>query len=560
MIMKWFKRDDGIFLGKQKDSIFYLGCDTKDREIWLDNNTLRQHILVSGTTGSGKTEALLGMFSNAFAWGSGGVYVDGKGDVSIYAKMYALAEHYGRLNDLYVLNFMTRSEVAGAYMQTHRFNPFAKGSSDYLTSLITRLVPPEDYDKADKYGWRGKATAMFTGLMRALCWLRDHRGEAIDAAVLYRSINLNNFIDLAYSEHYSFLPEPIRKSIRGYLSILPSFREELGYEQAQTTKDEHGFLEMQFAKIFGEMAHSYGHIFCAGTSDIDFNDILWNRRFLCVMLPALEKSRDTISLLGRIILAGLQQALCAPLNEGGSANVVGGVPFISVFDDVSYYMVDGLDLFVAQARSMNVGVVFSCGDMTSLSKVSSATVGNIASCVSTKIIMRTCGSNAEVNDIFFDVVSARDDVASGIDKLIGVDARGGSPKNSVFRSPSNAVKHLREGDFVLISSGKLLLGRANYIWSFIPMPKKLSGPTIAHDFAAAAARFIELSEKERKAETLQEVPHRMLNEFLSPHEYAASATEMLSLALKALEPHGEGIVQGTPKTEKPEEEIIRIGE
>ena len=565
MFGNWFKRDNDIFLGRQKDSIFFLGMDTRNREIWLNSSILRQHILVSGTTGAGKTEALLGMFSNTFAWGSGGIYVDGKGDVALYAKIYAMSEHHGRLNDLYVLNFMSGSETSGATMRTHRFNPFAKGNADTLTRLVISLIPPEDFAQEARYGRYARATAMFTGVMRALCWMRDNRNQRLDAGVLYEAIRFNHIVDMANSQHYSFLPDQIRKTIRSYLSSIPRYQEDMGYGQSQTTLDEHGILEMQFARIFGVMSDAYGHIFCAGTSDIDFADILWNRRLLHVMLPALEKSSDEISLLGRIVLSSLRHAISEVLMSPSRTtdehpdgnepiNITGGMPFISIFDDVSYYMVEGLDLLAAQARAVGIGIVFSCGDVRSLSKVSAAALGNIASSAATKVVMKGCGSQSELNDIFFDVVGARDDVVAGIDRLIGIDAAGGSPRRSVFRSPSNVVKHLNEGEFVLVSSGKMLLGKSSYINSFIPMIRNLSGPAHLHDFTAVADMFVQMTENKKKAETLQDLPDGMAENFIKPHERSASAAEMLSHALKVLEA-GKMSQDGSV-----EEEIIRIGE
>src|SRR6185312_7964213 len=77
------------------------------RELWLTNTDARTHILYLGTTGSGKTEGLKALVSNALAWGSGFVYVDGKADTDLWASFYVLARRFGRDDDLLVLNYMT---------------------------------------------------------------------------------------------------------------------------------------------------------------------------------------------------------------------------------------------------------------------------------------------------------------------------------------------------------------------------------------------------------------------------------------------------------------------
>ena len=68
----------------KSEGILYIGntsdADNPDcgQEIWFTNNDARTHILYLGTTGSGKTEGLKALVTNALSWGSGYVYVDGK--------------------------------------------------------------------------------------------------------------------------------------------------------------------------------------------------------------------------------------------------------------------------------------------------------------------------------------------------------------------------------------------------------------------------------------------------------------------------------------------------
>jgi intracellular multiplication protein IcmO len=39
------------------------------RELWLNNSDCRTHLFLPGTTGSGKSETLMGMYHNAICWG-----------------------------------------------------------------------------------------------------------------------------------------------------------------------------------------------------------------------------------------------------------------------------------------------------------------------------------------------------------------------------------------------------------------------------------------------------------------------------------------------------------
>ena len=51
---------------------------------------MRTHALIFGSTGSGKTEALISIAYNALLQASGFIYIDGKGDNSLFAKIFSM--------------------------------------------------------------------------------------------------------------------------------------------------------------------------------------------------------------------------------------------------------------------------------------------------------------------------------------------------------------------------------------------------------------------------------------------------------------------------------------
>ena len=90
--------------------IAYFGNEMKSKEeLWFANEDMRTHVLIFGSTGSGKTEALVSIAFNALIPGSGFIYVDGKGDNSLYAKIFSMVRSMGREDDLLLINFMTHS-------------------------------------------------------------------------------------------------------------------------------------------------------------------------------------------------------------------------------------------------------------------------------------------------------------------------------------------------------------------------------------------------------------------------------------------------------------------
>ncbi|EPX84024.1 TraM recognition domain-containing protein [Salipiger mucosus] len=344
------------------------------------------------------TESLLGFAANALMWGSGFLFCDGKGDVALFAKVYALARRFGREDDLLVLNFMTGNQDLGAMggkLMSNTLNPFSTGSSDSLTQMVVSLMDDAGGDGAM---WKGRATAMLTGVMRALTWLRDEGHVDLNVGEIREFMSLRKIIDLGDEKKFPDLPQPIRKQIKSYLTSLPGFQPEKGYKQAQTTLDQHGYLEMQFTKILGSLADVYGHIFHTPNGEVDMFDVVLNRRILVIMLPALEKSGDEIANLGKIVVATLKGMMGSTLGsslEGSWAQVVENrptnspSPFICVLDEVGYYTVEGMALMAAQARSLGFTMVYASQDIPAMKRLNEKEAASIIANTNTKIFMRT---------------------------------------------------------------------------------------------------------------------------------------------------------------------------
>jgi hypothetical protein len=542
---KWKKKP--LFMGPDANSIMYLGTDTKGRPICMDSNTVRTHMLVTGTTGAGKTEALLGFMSNAFAWGSGGVFIDGKGDVSLFVSMAGLADHFGRRDDLYTLNFMNGYGVSDSALRSHRFNPFEKGDSASLTALLSDIFG----DASTPAMWRGRAQAMLTVLMRYLCWMRDNQGQYLDAAVIRNHLNLDAFVDLAYSPRHSDVPDSIRRGIAHYLEALPGFQEKDGSDQPTETTTQHGFLEMQLTRILGTMADVYGHIFCAGASDIDMEDIVRNRRFLLVLLPALEKSRDEIAMLGKVVMAALKRMASSLLTKElkGSWADLPSVesskqrPFLCIFDEVTYYAVEGMDLLGSQARSLNIGLIFATQDLQALFNANSGVARSILANTRTKLIMRTESWHAELDELLFEAEAGRDDVHKAIRT-----SSNRKKKGNVFGGGMLFARDLSEGEFLLVNSGKVIVGRANHVRI---KPKDVLALSRFNSVSDATERLIQLEKDRRHVSSLS---NAAVSSMITPLMEAADAggTDVLEAALKC-------IPAPVTQTGHPTEEIVKTG-
>ena len=532
----------GVF-GDTAGGIFYLGVerDNDKKQVWLTNSDCRQHFMIFGTTGSGKTELLLGFGANALAWASGFLMVDGKGDVSVWAKVYALARRYGRTDDLLVLNFMEDDDDGSGKLPSNTLNPFASGGADVLTQMVVSLM---DESGGDGGMWKGRATAMFTGVMRAMVFLRNNGLLDLDVGAIRDHLNLRRIIDLADDKKYPEMPANIRKSVTSYLTSLPGYQPEKGYKQAQTTLDQHGFLEMQFTRIMGSLADVYGHIFMTPFGEVDMFDVVLNRRILMVMLPALGKSKDEVANLGKIVVASLKRMMGATLGnqiEGTWLDVVdrrmttSPSPFVVILDEVGYYCVDGMDLMAAQARSLGFAMVYAAQDINGMKNLNEKVPGSIIANTNTKIMMRL--SDVETAEIAIKLAGKAYRPMS-----LGMNVEAGEVASSYIddkQARMELMDRINQRDLVGQKEGEMHIIQGDWV---VRTKAIFADPVSSLDtnkLKLSANHFIKIPKpKPEELEEDADLPS-ILDDFIDPgfaEEREAEAAEALERAMSSHEP------------------------
>lgn len=377
---------------KGNKGILLIANDKHDKTCyWFSDDDLRTHMLVFGTTGSGKTRFLLGVLYQSMMFASGCMYVDGKGDNTVWWLVFSFCRKVNKVDDLLVLNYLTGEEdttVGGKpslKRKSNTSNPFAHGSSEQLRSLVVGLMRDGGGDDM----WKGRASSMLGSLLKVLCELRNIGEINLDIDTIRDYMPLDRIIELSQAENK--LTESSINSIKKYLADLPGYKEDdaIVGEVEQKAYEQHGYLTMQLTEVMADLAETYGHIFSAQLGEIDYKDVVFNRRILFVILPSLEKDPDALAGLGKLVVAGVRSALAPALGdelEGLKINVIDkkptkcDVPFIMILDEYGYYAVKGFAVVAAQARSLGVSVVFAGQDYQSLKKASeeeaAATVAN----------------------------------------------------------------------------------------------------------------------------------------------------------------------------------------
>lgn len=345
-------------------------------EIWAGNDDMRTHVFVLGSTGAGKTEALTSLAFNALTWCSGFSYVDGKGDVSLWGKIFSMVRQYGREDDLFVINYMTGNadtKAKRADKLSNTYNPFAVGNAESLIQLLVSLM-----DSAGGGGdmWKGRAISFISAILPALVDLRDRDELLLHIGAIREALPYPRFLELMNNAGIS---DKSRTMLQSFLYDVPGYKKETGEKQSNTFLEQFGYQQMQFTRILSSLADTYGHIYYTQQGEVNFQDLVRQNRILLVLLPALEKSRPELANLGKIIVAAMKGMMGAELGgrlEGTRLELLDArttnspTPFLSIFDELGYYMPDESALMWAQARSLGFSLIAAGQDLQAFYRTS----------------------------------------------------------------------------------------------------------------------------------------------------------------------------------------------
>ena len=400
----------GIKTPNTARGITFFGNDIDtNEELWFANEDMRTHALIFGSTGSGKTEALVSLAYNSLCQGSGFIYVDGKGDNSLFAKVFSMVRSMGREDDLLLINFMTGArDIIGPQEKrlSNTMNPFAQGSSSMLTQLVVSLMDSGS-GGSDGDMWKGRAISFVESLMKILVYMRDQGAILLDANTIRNYFHLPRLEAIVIDKQFprddqesvslEAVPAVVTEPIKNYLLNLPGYNKEKKGKQVSQVLEQHGFITMQLVKVFSSLADTYGHIIRVNLAEVDFKDVVLNRRILVVLLPALEKSPDELANLGKVIIASLKAMMAAGLGEeveGSYRDVIerkptnAPTPYVCILDEYGYYAVPGFAVVPAQARSLGFSAIFAGQDLPAFQKASKEEAASIGANTNIKICMK----------------------------------------------------------------------------------------------------------------------------------------------------------------------------
>lgn len=275
-----------------------------------------------------------------------------------------------------------------------------------LSNLVTSLMGSSN-QSSDGDMWKGRAISFVEALMKLLVYMRDDGAILLDANSIRNYFELNRLeaivIDKVFprdeleSINIESVPKLVTDPLRNYVFNLPGYNKEKKGKQVSQVLEQHGFITMQLTRTFSSLADTYGHIIRTNLAEVDFKDVVLNRRILVVLLPALEKSPDELANLGKIIVSSLKAMMAAGLGEdveGDYRDVIGRkptnapTPYMCILDEYGYYAVQGFAVVPAQARSLGFSAIFAGQDLPAFQKASKEEAASIGANTNIKICMK----------------------------------------------------------------------------------------------------------------------------------------------------------------------------
>lgn len=355
----------------------YLGEDEYKMPIEVPVSLLKQHVLLLGSTGSGKT-TFIRSFLRILMWcGGGACFVDGKADVGdMYQIFYSEVVRCDREEDFYVINFLNPAE-------SHSFNPFIYGDSNFLSEILAGLLKPAS---GDQVYWQERGLELMRATMAVLVWLRDNKGLKLNIGVIHEHLNFQKLVELAQNpdipeyEEKNGVKIPVKIRLIRYLeSLTPNWNKpKINPEELSEALRQFGYGVQQWSSTLDLLGGAYANIFNTSEPDIDIKDIVLNNKILYVLLPALKQSPQTLSAIGRMLLSVFKIVFSELIGETivGDAKELHEMtkskkpdpPFFLIMDEAGSYLPDDIDTVLAQARSTGVAVMVSVQEIASLFK------------------------------------------------------------------------------------------------------------------------------------------------------------------------------------------------
>jgi intracellular multiplication protein IcmO len=327
---------NGIGLGYTTDSGDYIS---------ISYDMLLYHVLLLGSTGSGKTSIMRFMLWQNVVNGGGGIFIDGKMDYSDFQDFYNLCFVVGRHKDILVVS-------PGNPNKSNTYNPVINGDTQEIASRIISLLPQDA--RADFY--RNEGFKALVVLISAIKKLTDVFNMT-DLSILMSNENAILHLEKELINKY-----PNDKATLEFSLYLDGYR-------------ENG--KLNFAKLKGNISGTASKPFTFGLGDLaticnDYNpdvnllECIKNNKIVYVMLPTMGKP-DASKEFGKIFMSDFRTVV-SWLQDDTSLRPK--IPYLVIMDEAGGYANENWDTLFQQCRSARISLVVSAQSVANFNDVS----------------------------------------------------------------------------------------------------------------------------------------------------------------------------------------------
>lgn len=312
---RWWKRKWRLGGRGGDPEKLFVGLSEDGQAHYLTQEERNRHVLVAGTTGSGKTEALKLLARHDIESGRGLVFVDMKGDRGLAESLFAACVAAGRRDDFLYFTFEPGP--------SHRYNALASGDAlakrDRLMSACT--WSPEPF-------YRNEAKAAASRVLGVL----DGRGP-ITFQDLYLALDEQG----VYSRIARWASDAEFPNFQRDLKNWSGFWKNTSGLRANL----HEFLQLRDR-------------LCVAHGDIDFREIHARNRVVYFELNSQMRSEAAAS-VAKLVLEDLKH-LSGTLAAGSSSARKSFSVYVDEARNAAY---EGFVGFISQCRSAGIGLVLA---------------------------------------------------------------------------------------------------------------------------------------------------------------------------------------------------------
>jgi len=308
------------------------------QELSVTQKAWKQHAMVVGKSGVGKTVMGSWLMMQQIAAGGGLLWIDGKLDPDNIEMLHHMCCWAGRGDDLLIVNPGTPSE-------SNSYNPLLAGDADEIASRLGALLPEAAANAAADY-YRSTAINAIASIVAAT--------RAAGYAITFEDMG----ILLTRPSALEWLLAELRKKGRAEQAMqFGLFLDQLRQRDRKTGADvlDQDGLRKMFGGLGARLGQfsggDFGAVMNTYAPEAQMKEVVRQGRVLYLALPTMGKG-EAASALGKIVIGDFRSTVAAiqklPKSERPQR------PFLGFFDEAGSYVTQAWSRMFEQARSANL--------------------------------------------------------------------------------------------------------------------------------------------------------------------------------------------------------------